>query len=57
MGGVGHWPLDVIKRFVPIVMEAIGCLVQSAPWKRSQLFTKGPSQESFENILFRVQFG
>lgn len=36
MGGVGHWPLDVIKRFVPIVMDATGCLVEGTPWKRSQ---------------------
>jgi len=45
MGGVGHWPLDVIKRFVLIVMDAIGCVVEDAS---SQT---GLSKSRFENIL------
>lgn len=36
MWGVGHWPLDIIKQFVLIVMDAIGCLVEGASWNCSQ---------------------
>jgi hypothetical protein len=34
---MGHWPLDVIKRFVLlIVIDAIECLVEGGSWKCSQ---------------------